>query len=218
MAIFPEYAKVGRIVAKENFYRDIDAATKNLFQSEIARIIWEYKLAPNTINLPIKKWAEVEVFRIVLKNGEIPEKVLRAIDSAIPYPILFIIEKGSIKKAAICYKEQSQKNENVVKVDTYFYTEWNDEKLQGIKIDGLNIDAVFSNFVRQIAGDKLTTTKKNNKEKSSNSIKEDIETLKERERIMKQVAVLNRKIKMEPSLGKKQLLAEERYRLKQQLL
>ena len=60
--------------------------------------------------------------------------------------------------------------------------------------------------------------KKNNKEKSSNSIKEDIETLKERERIMKQVAVLNRKIKMEPSLGKKQLLAEERYRLKQQLL
>lgn len=218
MAIFPEYAKVGRIVAKENFYRDIDAATKNLFQSEIARIIWEYKLAPNTINLPAKKWTEIEVFCIVLKNGEIPEKVLRAIDSAIPYPILFIIEKGSIKKAAICYKEQSQKNENVVKVDTYFYTKWNDEKLQGIKIDGLNIDAVFSNFVRQIAGDKLTAVNKNNKEKSPNSIKEDIETLKERERIMKQVAVLNRKIKMEPSLGKKQSLAEERYRLKQRLL
>lgn len=103
-------------------------------------------------------------------------------------------------------------------MDTYFYTEWNDEKLQGIKIDGLNIDAVFSNFVRQIAGDKLTTSKKCNKEKFPNSIKEDIETLKERERIMKQIAALDRKIKMEPSLGKKQLLAEERYRLKQQLL
>ncbi len=218
MAIFPEYAKVGRIVAKEKFYGNIDAATKNLFQNEIARIIWEYKLAPNTINLPVKKWAEVEVFRIVLKNGEIPEKVLRTIDSAIPYPILFIIEKGSIKKAAICYKEQSQKNENVVKVDTYFYTEWNDEKLQSIKIDGLNIDAVFSNFVRQIAGDKLTAAKKDDKEKFPNSIKEDIETLKEREKIMKQVAALDRKIKMEPSLGKKQSLAEERYRLKQQLL
>ena len=214
MITFPECTKVGKIVAKEYFYKNIDAATKNLFQSEIARIIWEYKLAPNTINLPVKKWAEIEVFRIVLKNGEIPEKVLRTIDSVIPYPILFIIEKGSIKKAAICYKEQSQKNENAIKVDTYFYTEWNDEKLQNIKIEGLNIDTVFSNFVRQIAGDKLTATKK----KSPNSIKEDIETLKERERIMKQVAVLNRKIKMEPSLGKKQSLAEERYRLKQQLL
>lgn len=103
-------------------------------------------------------------------------------------------------------------------MDAYFYTEWNDEKLQSIRIDGLNIDTVFSNFVRQIAGDKLTAVNKNNKEKSPNSIKEDIETLKERERIMKQIAALDRKIKMEPSLGKKQLLAEERYRLKQQLL
>lgn len=99
MITFPERTKVGKIVAKEYFYKNIDTATKNLFQSEIARIIWEYKLAPNTINLPAKKWAEIEVFRIVLKNGEIPEKVLRTIDSVIPYPILFIIEKGSIKKS-----------------------------------------------------------------------------------------------------------------------
>ena len=215
MVAFPEYAKVGRIIAKENFYSNIDTATKNLFQSEIARITWEYKLAPNTINLPAKKWPEIEVFRVALKNGEIPEKVLKAIDSAIPYPILFLIEKGSIEKAAICYKEQSQKNENTAKVDTYFYTEWNDEKLQNIKIDGLNIDTVFSNFVRQIAGDKLIGAKKDNE--APKSIKEDVEALKEREKILKQIAALDRKIKAEPSLGKKQELAEERYRLKQQL-
>lgn len=215
MVAFPEYAKVGRIIAKENFYSNIDTATKNLFQSEIARITWEYKLAPNTINLPAKKWPEIEVFRVALKNGEIPEKVLKAIDSAIPYPILFLIEKGSIEKAAICYKEQSQKDENTTKVDTYFYTEWNDEKLQNIKIDGLNIDTVFSNFVRQIAGDKLIGAKKDNE--APKSIKEDVEALKEREKILKQIAALDRKIKAEPSLGKKQELAEERYRLKQQL-
>lgn len=216
MITFPEYTKVGRIIAKENFYGNIDTATKNLFQSEISRIIWEYKLAPNTINLPAKKWPEIEVFRIILKNGEIPEKVLKAIDSAIPYPILFLIEKGSIEKAAICYKEQSQKDENTAKVDTYFFTDWNDEKLQSIKIDGLNIDTVFSNFVRQIAGDKLTSVKKTNEE-APKSIKEDVEALKEREKILKQIAALDRKIKAEPSLGKKQALAEERYRLKQSL-
>ena len=215
MVTFPEYAKVGRIIAKENFYSNIDTATKNLFQSEIARITWEYKLAPNTINLPAKKWPEIEVFRVALKNGEIPEKVLKAIDSAIPYPILFLIEKGSIEKAAICYKEQSQKDENNAKVDTYFYTEWNDEKLQDIKIDGLNIDTVFSNFVRQIAGKKLTNAKTD--DRTPKSIKEDVEALKEREKILKQIAALDRKIKAEPSLGKKQELAEERYRLKQQL-
>lgn len=214
MIIFPEHAKVGRIVAKENFYGKTDTATKNLFQSEISRIIWEYKLAPNTINLPAKKWQEIEVFRIILKNGEIPEKVLKTIDSVIPYPILFLIEKGSIKKAVICYKEQNQKDENTAKVDTYFSTEWNDPKLDNIKIDGLDIDSVFNNFVRQIAGDKLKFTRPTEIPKT---IKEDIEALKKHEKIQKQIDVLTRKINAEPSLGKKQELAEERYKLKELL-
>lgn len=62
MITFPERAKVGKIVAKEYFYKNIDAATKNLFQSEIARIIWEYKLAPNTINLPAKSGQKSKFF------------------------------------------------------------------------------------------------------------------------------------------------------------
>lgn len=211
MIKFPEYAKVGRIVAKENFYNGIDTTTKNLFQGEISRITWEYKLAPNTINLPAKKWPEIEVFRITLKNSEVSEKVLKAIDSAIPYPIIFLIENGTVEKAVISYKEQSQKDENFAKVDTYFSTGWNDPKLNEIKIDGLDIDAVFSNFVRQIAGDKLTFLKPNDAPKT---IKEDVEALKEREKIQKQINALTRKINAEPSLGKKQELAEERHRLK----
>ena len=214
MIKFPEYAKVGRIVAKENFYDNIDTATKNLFQNEILRITWEYKLAPNTINLPAKKWQEIEVFRIILKNSEVSEKVLKAIDSAIPYPILFLIENGTVEKAVISYKEQSQKDENFAKVDTYFSTGWNDPRLDEIKIDGLDIDAVFSNFVRQIAGDKLIFSKSTDVPKT---IKEDVEALKEREKIQKQIDIFTRKINAEPSLGKKQELAEERYKLKQLL-
>lgn len=214
MITFPEHAKVGRIIAKENFYGNIDTATKNLFQSEIARITWEYKLAPETINIPAKKWSEIQVFRINLKNSEVPIKVLKVIDSVIPYPILFLIDKGTVEKAVISYKEQSQKDENFAKVDTYFSTGWNDPKLNDIKINGLNIDAVFSNFIRQIAGDKLTFTKSTDAPKT---IKEDVEKLKEREKIQKQIDVLARKINAEPSLGKKQELAEERYKLKQLL-
>ena len=96
-------------------------------------------------------------------------------------------------------------------MDTYFSTGWNDPKLNEIKIDGLDIDAVFSNFIRQIAGDKLTFAKSTDVPKT---IKEDVETLKEHERIQKQIDALTRKINAEPSLGKKQELAEERYRLK----
>lgn len=214
MITFPEHTKVGRIVAKENFYTNIDTTTKNLFQNEISRIIWDYKLSPDTINLPAKKWPEIEVFRVTLKKHALPTKVLRAIDSAIPYPILFLIEKGTAEKAVICYKEQNQKNENTTKVDTYFETEWNDPRLEDIRIDGLDIDTVFSNFVRQVAGERFTSTKKTD---SSTSIKDDVEAIKEREKILKQIEALDRKIKAEPSIGKKQELAEERYKLKQLL-
>lgn len=216
MISFPEHARVGRIVAKENFYDKTDTATKNLFQSEIAKITWEYKLAPETINIPAKKWSEIQVFRIDLKNSEVPIKALKVIDSAIPYPILFLIEKGTVEKAVICYKEQNQKDENSAKVDTYFETEWNDEKLKNIKIDGLNIDTVFSNFVRQITGDKLAAAKTDSTE-ASKSIKADVEATKEREKIQKQIDILTRKINAEPSLGKKQELAEKRHKLRQLL-
>ena len=217
MIDFPESAKVGRIIAKEKFYGKTDTATKNLFQNEIARITWEYKLAPETINLPAKHWPEVEVFRITLKNYDLPSKVLKVIDSAIPYPILFFVEKGTAKKAVICYKEQNQKNENTAKVDTYFETEWNDEKLSNIKIDGLDIDTVFGNFVRQIAGERYTSINTTTNGNVSTTIKDDIEKIKNREKILKQIDALTRKIKSEPSIGKKQALAEERYKLKQLL-
>lgn len=217
MISFPESTKVGRIIAKEKFYNKTDTATKNLFQNEIARITWEYKLAPETINLPAKHWPEIEVFRITLKNYELPTKVLKVIDSAIPYPILFFIEKGTAKKAVVCYKEQNKKNENTAKVDTYFETEWNAEKLNDIKIDGLDIDAVFSNFVRQIAGERYTSIKPAIDNSTPTTIKDDIEKIKDREKILKQIDALTRKIKSEPSIGKKQLLAEERYKLKQLL-
>ena len=193
---FPEYAKVGRIVAKENFYSGIDIATKNLFQNEISRITWEYKLAPNTINLPAKKWPEMEVFRITLKNGEVPEKVLKAIDSAIPYPILFLIEKGTVEKAVISYKEQSQKDKNFAKVDTYFSTEWNDPKLDNIKIDGLDIDSVFNNFVRQIAGDKLYI------KRTEESLKQSVERQEQKYALQKQLKALKVKICKEKQLNK----------------
>jgi hypothetical protein len=217
MIELPENAKVGRIIAKEKFYGKTDTATKNLFQNEIARITWEYKLAPETINLPAKHWPEIEVFRITLKNYDLPNKVLKVIDSAIPYPILFFVEKGTAKKAVICYKEQNQKNENTTKVDTYFETEWNDKKLSNIKIDGLDIDTVFGNFVRQIAGERYTSINTTTDNNASTTIKEDVEKIKEREKIQKQIDALTRKINSEPSIGKKQELAEERFRLKQLL-
>lgn len=267
ISAFPKRAYVGRIIAKENFYDKTNYATKLLFQNEIARITWEYKLSPETINLAAKSWPEAEVFRIELKNHEIPLQVLKTIDSNIPYPILFTITKGDVEKAIIGYKEQTAMNENIAKVDTFFETGWNDSRLSEIKIKGLDIDTVYSNFIRQVTGDRLagngsdassnanasdytdtcdngidsvvndkgrvlrepqqdnnsdiTTTSNVLNETSakskSPSIKTELEQMKSREKLAKQIADLDRRIKSEPSIGKKQKLARERWKLAQEL-
>lgn len=228
MITFPAYARVGRVVAKEKFYDKVDYATKMLFQNEIAKIIWEYKLSPDTINIAAKKWPEIEVFRIELKDFKLSQKALKTIDSSIPYPILFIVTKNGLEKATISYKEQSQNNARIAKVDTYFETEWNDPVLDNIKIDGLDVDAVFYNFVRQVAGKRLNSMSSDNVNQNNDrdnfsteyhdsiekrDIKNEIEHMKEREKLQKQIASLDRRIKSEPSIGKKQQLAEEKYQL-----
>ncbi len=232
MITFPAYARVGRVVAKEKFYDKVDYATKMLFQNEIAKIIWEYKLSPDTINIAAKKWPEIEVFRIELKGFELSQKVLKTIDSSIPYPILFIVTKNGLEKAIISYKERSQNNTRFAKVDTYFETEWNNPVLDNIKIDGLDVDAVFYNFVRQVAGERLNSVSSDNANQNNDrdnfsteyhddiekrDIKNEIERMKEHEKLQKQIATLDRRIKSEPSIGKKQQLAEEKCKLMQRL-
>lgn len=148
---------------------------------------------------------------------------MKTIDSNIPYPILFLATKDSTAKAVIGYKEQNQKNANAARVDTYFETDWNDDKLSGIKIDGLDADTVYNNFIRQIAGDRLATqggamlmtSVNGGSNPEPQSIKSELERMKEREQIQEQIAALDRRIRAEPSIGKKQKLAKERCALLQ---
>ena len=213
MVSFPEHTKVGRIIAKENFFNDATPEVKNLLKNEIARITWDYKLAPNTINLPSKKWTEMEIFRIDIKNGEVPLKVLKTIDTAIPYPILFIINKDSAEKAIISYKEISSKSDDSAKVERYFETQWNDPILNDLTIDGLDIDSVFYNFVRKIAGKNLdidTTSEKS-------SIQNDINKTKINDQIRKQIKSLEVKYSKEVSVAKRQKIAKEIHDLKLKL-
>ena len=213
MVVFPEYAKVGRIIAKENFFDGSTPEVKNLLKNEIARITWEYKLAPNTINLPSKKWPEMEVIKVDIKNGEAPYKVLKRIDTAIPYPILFIVKKGTAEKAVISYKEIDQKSEDNAKVERYFETQWNDPVINDIKISGLDIDSVFYSMIRTIAGQNLDID--SNSEASS--IRADIDKTNTNDKIRKQIKQLEVKYSKEVSVAKRQEIAREIHELKLRL-
>jgi hypothetical protein len=95
---FPEAAKFGRVIPKEKIYSQAgaNADLKKLFIEQVAQIKWAYKLAENTINLPkTEQVHELEVIHIKLKAQTLDEKILTAIDKAIPHPTLFMLTRDS---------------------------------------------------------------------------------------------------------------------------
>lgn len=76
-------------------------------------------------------------------------------------------------------------------------------------LDGLTLDAVYENFVRQIAGDALGTGE-------SASLKDSVEQQKQREQLEKQIAALEAKIRKEKQPKKKFELVQELKKIKKQ--
>jgi len=71
-----------------------------------------------------------------------------------------------------------------------------------VKLEGLNIDAIYENFVRQVAADQLQSN-------DEDSIKHAIEKEEKRRRLKKQIAALQNKIRKEKQLNRQMQLNEE---------
>ena len=98
------------------------------------------------------------------------------------------------------------------KVGRYYHTDWmTEEKLKDmLKIDGLSMDAVYENFVRQIAGWALG-------EGNAESLKESVEKDEKRKELEKQIAALGKKIKKEKQLNRQMELNGELKKLRKEL-
>lgn len=107
---WPSKAAVARPVAKAKIYAHAKptAALRALFVDQVASITWAYKLAPETINLPVKPDVlEIEVFKTALKLPDVNHSVLRCIDKAIPFPILFVLRYDGHNQPVAAYKRPS---------------------------------------------------------------------------------------------------------------
>ena len=207
---FPASTVVNRFIPKEKFYTktSVSSQLRQRFTDEIEKIRWINKISPDTLNISSGEYSELQVFEITLKSPEISPTLLKHIDTFIPYPILYILKRSNQQKAVISFKEQGVKNENQMKVDTYFETQWLEKLELGLK--GRSVDEIYKNFLFQIAP-KLS--KLNQKDTKSA-----VQTNKEKEKIQKQIDLINKKIISEPSIAKKQELARKRHDLEQELI
>lgn len=124
---YPAKAAFGRTLPKNKIYEHSKANTrlKDLFVKEVEQIVWEYKLAPETINLPARPGVpEIQVFRIHLKTPELNRDVLRAIDGVVQFPIVFELDFDGRMQIVACYKRPSEADASRWVLSDYFETGW----------------------------------------------------------------------------------------------
>ena len=75
------------------------------------------------------------------------------------------------------------------KVNGYYCTEWLREDELPLKLEDLNLDSVYENFVRQIANDKLKT------ETADESLKESVTRNEQKQQLKKEIDRMQAKIR-----------------------
>ncbi len=208
----PTSTEFNKRIPKQKFYDNLSVTPelKQIFVDQIKVIYWRNKIASTTMNLSVgKAVTEIEVFEIKLSSPRLDISVLKQIDKEIPYHIVFLLEYNEKYQAWTAYKEETASG-NTFKVGAYYHTEWLSEEDLPLKVEGLTLDVVYENFVRQIAGDLLQTEKEE-------TLKESVERDARRQELQKQIALLQAKIRKEKQLNKQIHLNAELKRLRKEL-
>jgi len=145
----PVKTEFSKRIPKNKFYslQSISPQVKQMFVSQLDSIIWQNKLSKATVNVSTEAVEEIEVFEIVLKSKELNEEVLKLIDKAIQYHLVFVLSYDKMYKVAIGNKQRSNNNQFVV-TNQYFYSEWKNEV--ELKLKGLSLDNVYDNWIKEL--------------------------------------------------------------------
>ncbi|OBE99002.1 DUF4391 domain-containing protein [Mycobacterium sp. 852002-10029_SCH5224772] len=196
---WPVAAKFGRTVPKVKFYEHgtVPGAVRDKFVTEVQRIIWTYKLAQSTINLPGNADVpEIQVFQIDTKGDDVGESVLAAIDKAVKTPIIFEIVTGEgddqrVRMAA----SHKQVGAATPKLSAYYTTDWQSQDAERQPLPtAISLPSLYTAILAP-----LTPVSARPGEELSD-VAARLQAVRKLER---EVAALERKLRAEPQLNRK---------------
>ena len=195
----PRSTEVNRRVTKEKLYQNatLTPQTRDMIKDQIESVVWRNKLADSTVGISAgEDIKEIQMFEIQLRQKELDKRILPAIAKAIPYKILFVLVFGSEAQSWI---EVS---------GTFYNTEWQSFDELALKFEGLNLDAVYENLARQIAGGRLGT---------AGDIVEAVDHDKQRQKLERDITAFEKKLLREKQFNKQVELNGELKRLRKEL-
>ncbi|MGR6836463.1 DUF4391 domain-containing protein [Syntrophomonas erecta] len=140
MLIFPNKAVVGRIMPKEAFYKRLTLSreVREKFVSDIKRIVMEYKLAPDTLNIEKDgEISEILVLSIELKKPEMDYRIIENIARQNAHKLLFLIKFRDQGQLALYYNK-------------LYTTKWGPLADLELNVRGLKLDDIWEGFIEQI--------------------------------------------------------------------
>lgn len=211
MLNLPKETEVNKIIPKTKFYEKANISTtlKNSFVYDIEKIIWANKLAPTTLNIKgSDNIKELEVFHIKLKDNNFNEKILEAIDKAIPYYILFVLEYNNKFQLWLGYKEKTTNSTNKANIVRYYHSDW--VKEPNITLQGNKLDSIYENFLSQLSDGLIDTS-------SEEDLKTKVNQTIEIQKLENQIEKLTKKMTNEKQFNRQIAIRAEIKSLEQQL-
>jgi hypothetical protein len=195
----PHSTEVNRRIAKEKLYANValTSQTRDMIREQVEAVVWRNKLSDSTIGVSAGETVkEIQVFEVELRQRGLDKRVPSAIARAIPYKILFVL---TYQDEAQAWMEAS---------NTFYHTEWFALSGFTLKFEGLNLDAVYETLVRQISGGRLD---------SVGGIADAVARDKQRQKLERDIAALEKKVLREKQFNKQVELNGELRRLQAEL-
>lgn len=184
---------------------------QQLFDQQIQRIYWQYKIATTTTEVAAgTQVTEIEVLELRLHVPNVDVRLLRQIERAIPYHLIFLFVYQGKYQAWIGYKATSQSPQRT-SVANYYHTDWLEADQLVLTLEGETLDAVYEHFVRQIAGETLKS------DEQEESLQEAVARIKRQQQLRQQIASLQRKIRREKQFNKQVTMNNELRKLIKEL-
>lgn len=174
----------------------MNTATKEHFDSDISKIVIVNEVSSSTTT--ISKGDEITSFFVLLvslKKRDYDEKNIALLSKLIPQNILYILEYEGKSQLAIYYTK-------------LIHSGWKATSEQTVKLDGLDLDTVWKNIVKQVGSIDV---------QEGNTLEEQIAIDEKREKIEKEIAKLEKLARAEKQPKKKFDLVQQIKELKTEL-